>query len=254
MYKKYLLIIIGLFVLTLPVYAIEQEGMGPDDDAVKQEVRNEAKEQEISEKRQNLKAKAEEKKAQSLSQTKTKANKIIEKAIKKLEKMKTRLTTIKNLTTEQKTELSTKIDARIAFLKEKQAAIEQATTKEEVRAAIAEGVKEIRSTKDILKSLLEAIHKTQLSNVITRFEALVTKLESKISKLDEERQVIAKEAIAQAKSYVSQAKTSLDANDIKSAKEYLRKAHKSLSQAVGEKNGLEKESTEKKEGGSNDNN
>jgi len=139
---------------------------------------------------------------------------------------------MKNIADDLKTELNVKINARIDALEGKKDAIEAATTKEEVKAALGESQKELRNTKDIIKDVVTAIHKTHLQNIITRLEKVLTKLEEKANRLSDEKKAEADALITQAKSYLSEAKTNIAAGNLKDAKANIKNAHKAIAQLL----------------------
>lgn len=191
-----------------------------------------ARREEIKEKREELKTKSVEKRAAAedliLGKVKQAAIRAIDSTIKKLNAIKSRAAKMKNISDDLKTELNTKIDARIDVLKEKMAAVETAETKEEVKTALGVSQKELRSTKDIIKSVVEAIHKKHLQNIITRLEKVLVKLEEKAVALTDTKKAEADAVIAQAKTYLETAKTNITSGNLTEAKADIKKAHEEI--------------------------
>ncbi|PIZ00082.1 hypothetical protein COY62_04475 [bacterium (Candidatus Howlettbacteria) CG_4_10_14_0_8_um_filter_40_9] len=188
--------------------------------------------EEIKEQIEGLKTKNAEKRAvaEELILTKVKQATIraIDSTIKKLNAIKSRVAKMKNIAEELKTGLNEKIDARIAVLQEKMTAVEAATTKEEVKTALGESQKELRNTKDIIKSVVGAIHKTHLQNIIARLEKVLTKLEEKAANLMDTKKAEADTIIAQAKVYLEAAKTDIAGGNLTETKADIQKAHKEI--------------------------
>lgn len=230
-----LAVVLGVLALVPVISSAKPSGQGDrvaventDDDSTDIKTRRE----KILEDIEDLKTKSAEKRKAATEQVLTKvkqaAVRAIDSTIKKLNKIKDRVAKMKNISDELKAELNEKIDARIAVLMEKKAAVEAATTKEEVKAALGESQKELRSTKDIIKSVVEAIHKTHLQNIITRLEKVLVKLEEKAAALTDTKKAEADAVIAQARTYLETAKTNITSGNLIEAKADIKKAHKEI--------------------------
>lgn len=163
-----------------------------------------------------------------LAKVKQAALKAVNSTISKLNKIKLRVAKMKVISDELKTELNSKIDVRIAVLEAKKSAIEAATTKEEVKAALGESQKEVRSTLTIVKDIVNAIHKTHLTNIIERLEKVLTKLETKATDLSGTAKTTVDGLIIEAKTALAAATTDISAGDLKKAKKNIKKAHKAI--------------------------
>lgn len=190
-----------------------------------------------------------------LKNTKEATLKAINSAIKKLNSIKARISKMKVITEEQKVQLEQKIDLRISALKIKIEAVNTSSTKEEVKEALGGSKKELRDTKDIVKEILEAIHKTHLMNVISKIENLISKLEEKSDNLNDEKEESFSKGINDAKQSILNAKNYLYSNELKKAKVEINNARKSLAKIIGNLKGIkDKKTTNIKEEKNNDKN
>ncbi|RME79213.1 MAG: hypothetical protein D6769_03075 [Methanobacteriota archaeon] len=177
-------------------------------------------------------------------------------AINKLELIKSFVSKQPSLNETEKANIIAKLDEQIALLKDKQAAIQNATTREELVSNAKEIKDEWGNIKGSAKTALGKVANAKISNLINRAEKAADKVDSIIAKfkdkgydtteaeakLEEFRAKIdkAKQLHEEAKSKYDEADTAKDVDKVvreansvvKEAAKELKDAYKSLKEAI----------------------
>lgn len=167
-------------------------------------------------------ARAEEReqiKGQVVERIKTKALGEIDRIVARYEKIKNRVQKMKVISDERKTEVTTKIDAKIVELQSYKPQVEAATTAEEVRTIMKTLRTEVRKNANIVKEIVKAIHATHLDNIVTRLTEILTKLEGKGGDAT---------LVATAKTQLTEATAIIKTGEFKAAKEKILEARKTM--------------------------
>lgn len=256
--KLFLIYLILFSLLGLPVFIYAHAEESPRDSRSEtsdignpldnmRERREEIKKQ-VEEMRNKSGEKKEKAKEIVLAKIKQAALKAIDSTINKLNRIKNRVSKMKVISDDQKAELNSKIDARIEVLRSTRGTVEAATTKEEVRAALGESQKEVRSTLEIVKNIVEAIHKTHLENIVERLKKVLEKLETKAKDLEETDGENVDSLITEANSAIASANSDISAGNLKEAKENIKRAHKLIRKILS----AIKNKSKNKKGGDNE--
>ena len=210
-------------------------------DREKLQQKREAEQAKLKAQQEKIKTEKEKLKAKNLEQAKKKVNEAIDRAIRKLNKIKDRVKNMPTVANDLKTRLNSKLDEWISKLNSRKAAVNAATTKDELKSAM-EGFKaDVKEAKRIIKDIVEAIHKTHLQKVIAKIEAFIPKIEEKVAAItDASKKAEATELVNNAKAQIANAKTITDAGKIEEARKAIKQAYWDLKNAleiVNEKEG-----------------
>lgn len=161
---------------------------------------------------------------------------LIEVQVKHFKNVTERVARMPNISDALKTQLKTEIDKAIASLNDLKAKVEAAKTAEELKA-LAEQVKDnLKTKREIVQKIVDAIVKEQLQNAITKAEERVENAETKIAELKTAGKDVTEleKLLATAKEKLAFAKTSLTKSALKEANEALKEVYKALREIAEE--------------------
>lgn len=186
---------------------------------------------EIKTKKDKLTTEGKKKSFESAQKVVTK---IIENSVEKLNKLKSKVNKT-GLEADKKAELIALIDEQIATINGFKDDVQNATTKEELKA-IAKQVKETLSeTKDIVKNVISDVLESKIAELIEKLEKISEKLSGKIDELKAKNvDVTELEALLdEANSNLAEASNLLATNKFKEAHASTEKARTNLAKLAG---------------------
>lgn len=214
----------------------ELEDLKAARDAFKESRKEESEKRvmEVKEKRtevkKDLEVKRKEAEMKKGEHRKTVLLRLIDVQIKHFEGVAERVAKMPNIDDALKAQLKTEIDKAIAALNDLKAKVQNAKTAEELKSLTQQIRDNLKTKRDIVKKIVEAIAKSHLNSIVSKAEERIKTAEAKIADLKTAGKDVTEleKLLATAKDKLAAAKANLAKDSLEEAKDALKDLYKAL--------------------------
>ena len=141
--------------------------------------RGQAKREEAQQKREEARQKREDKRKETLLR-------LVDIQIKHWNKVNERVERMPNITDDLKAQLASEVDAAVQNLNSQKAKIEGAEGREEIKTLAKEIRASFKSKREVIKSIVDAIHASRANNAIAKAEERAAAIKAKVKELKDQ--------------------------------------------------------------------